>query len=111
MKKVRSQRTLPAGTGESGGLPADPGHGGLCHQHRLLVRQQLDAVREAQVLHHHRQLFGLRVVLEDAERTQQVTSDNHRRAFNVKRQKQEVIIRCVSLTVLGQQHRAETLSP
>lgn len=55
------------GTGESGGLPADPGHGGLRHQHRLLVRQQLDAIWESHVLHHHRQLLGLGVVLEDAE--------------------------------------------
>lgn len=57
----------PAGTGESGGLPADPGHGGLSHQHRLLVWQQLDAIWESQVLHHHRELLGLSVVLEDAE--------------------------------------------
>jgi len=51
------------------GSPADPGHGGLGHQHRLLVGQQLDAVGEAEVLHHHRQLSAVGVVLQHPDHT------------------------------------------
>lgn len=58
--------------------PAYPGHGGLCHQHRLLVRQQLDAVRESQVLHDDGQLPGFRVKLQNSEKQQQQVSETQR---------------------------------
>lgn len=49
-------------------LPADAGHGGLGHQHRLLIGQQLDPIWKSEVLHHHRQFPTLSVVFQHADR-------------------------------------------
>lgn len=57
-----------------GVLPSYPSHCGLCHQHRLLIRQQLDAIWKSKVLHHHRQLPALCVVLQHSENTTTTTN-------------------------------------
>lgn len=54
--------------------PSDPGHGGLCHQNRLLIWKQVDAVWEAEVVHDDGQLFGFGVKLQNSAKRAQTRS-------------------------------------